>query len=151
MRPANGGCTAGPRYPAIVQSEGHQRDRRWQIDRRDPTPGRQVEHRNQAELWWRARWQCTCKPCRTRRWNREIEERRILVPHGGIIPRTQWDELLLINGERLLIDFIDISDNGVRFRIQQEADILTLPKHRVRSLTSRMGDVIYPKPIHLKR
>ncbi len=83
--------------------------------------------------------------------SREIEERRILVPHGGIIPRTQWDELLLINGERLLIDFIDISDNGVRFRIQQEADILTLPKHRVRSLTSRMGDVIYPKPIHLKR
>ena len=82
---------------------------------------------------------------------REIKERRILVPHGGIIPRTEWDELILINGERLLIDFIDLSDNGLQFRMQEENDILTLPIHRVRSLTSRMGDVIYPQPIHLKR
>jgi len=82
---------------------------------------------------------------------REIKERRILVPHGGIIPRTEWDELILVNGERLLIDFVDLSDNGLQFRMKQENDILTLPIHRVRSLTSRMGDVIYPKPIHLKR
>jgi hypothetical protein len=82
---------------------------------------------------------------------REIKERRILVPHGGIIPRTEWDELILVNGERLLIDFVDLSDNGLQFRMKQENDILTLPIHRVRSLTTRMGDVIYPKPIHLKR
>ena len=83
--------------------------------------------------------------------SREIKERRILIPHGGIIPRTEWDELILVNGERLLIDFVDVSDNGVQFRMDQEKDLLTLPLHRVRSLTSRMGDVIYPKPIHLKR
>ena len=82
---------------------------------------------------------------------REIKERRILIPHGGIIPRTEWDELILVSGERLLIDFVDLSDNGLQFRMKQENDILTLPIHRVRSLTSRMGDVIYPKPIHLKR
>ena len=82
---------------------------------------------------------------------REIRERRILVPHGGIIPRTEWDELILVNGDRLLIDFIDLSENGLKFRMDQENDILTLPIHRVRTLTSRMGDVIYPKPIHLKR
>jgi len=82
---------------------------------------------------------------------REIKERRILVPHGGIIPRTEWDELILVNGERLLIDFVDLSDNGLQFRMEQENDILTLPIHRVRTLTSRMGDVIYPRPIHLKR
>ena len=81
---------------------------------------------------------------------REIKERRILVPHGGIIPRTEWDELIMVNGERLLVDFIDVSENGIQFRMEQENDILTLPFHRVRSLTSRMGDVIYPKPIHLK-
>ena len=81
---------------------------------------------------------------------REIKERRILVPHGGIIPRTVWDELILVNGERLLVDFIDVSENGIQFRMEQENDILTIPLHRVRSLTSRMGDVIYPKPIHLK-
>ena len=82
---------------------------------------------------------------------REIKERRILVPHGGIIPRTEWDELILVNGDRLLIDFVDLSENGLKFRVDQENDILTLPIHRVRTLTSRMGDVIYPKPIHLKR
>ena len=82
---------------------------------------------------------------------REIKERRILVPHGGIIPRTEWDELILVNGERLLIDFVDLSDNGLQFRMEKENDVLTLPIHRVRTLTSRMGDVIYPKPIHLKR
>ena len=82
---------------------------------------------------------------------REIKERRILVPHGGIIPRTEWDELILVNGERLFIDFVDLSDNGLQFRMEQENDVLTLPIHRVRTLTSRMGDVIYPKPIHLKR
>ena len=82
---------------------------------------------------------------------REIKERRILVPHGGIIPRTEWDELILVNGERLLIDFVDLSENGLQFRMEQENDILTLPIHRVRTLTSRMGDVIYPRPIHLKR
>ena len=58
--------------------------------------------------------------------------------------------VILVTGERLLIDFVDVSDNGVQFRMDQEKDILTLPLHRVRSLTSRMGDVIYPKPIHLK-
>ncbi len=58
---------------------------------------------------------------------------------------------ILVTGEKLLIDFVDVSDNGVQFRMDQEKDILTLPLHRVRSLTSRMGDVIYPKPIHLKR
>jgi hypothetical protein len=81
---------------------------------------------------------------------REIKERRILVPHGGIIPRTQFDELVLVNGERLFVDFIEITSNGLKFRMEQENDLLTLPIHRVRTLTSRMGDVIYPKPIHLE-
>ena len=58
---------------------------------------------------------------------------------------------ILCNMKRLLLDFVDLSENGLKFRMDQENDILTLPIHRVRTLTSRMGDVIYPKPIHLKR
>ena len=80
---------------------------------------------------------------------KEIKERRILVPHGGIIPKTQFDELILVNGDRLFVDFVEISTNGLKFRMEKEEDVLTLPIHRVRTLTSRMGDVIYPKPIHL--
>jgi len=80
---------------------------------------------------------------------KEIKERRIIMPYASIIPRTEYDELILVNGERILVDFIDISDNGIKFRMDQENDLLTMPIHRVRTLRSRMGDVIYPKPMHL--
>ena len=80
---------------------------------------------------------------------REIKERRILVQNNSIIPRTTLDELILVNGEKLFVDYVDVSENGIKFRMEKENDILTLPLHRVRSLTSRMGDVIYPRPIHL--
>ena len=78
---------------------------------------------------------------------KEIEENRILIPHGGVIPKTFWDELIIVNGDRLMIDFIELTESGVQFRLESEEDILTIPIHRVRSLTSRKGDVIYPKPI----
>jgi hypothetical protein len=80
---------------------------------------------------------------------KEIKERRIIMPYASIIPRTEYDELILVNGDRILVDFIDISDNGIKFRMDQENDLLTMPIHRVRTLRSRMGDVIYPKPMHL--
>ena len=80
---------------------------------------------------------------------KEIKERRIIMPYASIIPRTEYDELILVNGDRILVDFIDISDNGIKFRMDQEDDLLTMPIHRVRTLRSRMGDVIYPKPMHL--
>ena len=79
---------------------------------------------------------------------REIKERRILVKNTSILPKTILDELILVNGEQIFVDFVNVSENGIKFRMQDEKDILTLPLHRVRSLTSRMGDVIYPKPIN---
>tara|TARA_Y100001934_G_C12283645_1_gene741223 strand:- start:122 stop:1126 length:1005 start_codon:yes stop_codon:yes gene_type:complete len=83
--------------------------------------------------------------------SREIKERRVILNNNSIFPRTEWDELILVNGERLYIDFVDVTNDGIQFRMKKENDILTLPFHRVRSLTSRMGDVIYPKQIHLNR
>ena len=82
---------------------------------------------------------------------KEIRESRVLVPHGGFIPKTEWDILLLVTGEQLLVDYFNVSDNGIQFRMEDEDELLTLPLHRVRTLTSRMGDVIYPKPIKYKR
>lgn len=81
---------------------------------------------------------------------REIKNSRIIVRHAGIIPKTVLDQLILSNGESMNVDFVELTHNGIRFRMDSENDILTIPIHRVRSLTSRMGDVIYPKPIHLK-
>ena len=82
---------------------------------------------------------------------REIKEKRIIIPQNSIIPRTEWDELVLTSGEKLQIDYINLSENGIQFRMEKENDILTLPYHRVRSLTSRMGDVIYPRAFHLNK
>ena len=81
---------------------------------------------------------------------REIKESRIIVPHGAFIPRTTWDELIMVTGDRLMVDFVNMTDNGIKFRMENERDILTVPFHRVRTLTSRVGDVIYPKAIHIK-
>ena len=78
---------------------------------------------------------------------REIRERRVLVSHDGMIPRTLLDEMILVSGDRLLVDYITMNQNGIQFRMEGENELLTISNNRVRSLTSRMGDVIYPKPI----
>jgi len=78
---------------------------------------------------------------------KEIYEKRIIVPHGGgLIPKTFWDELILSNGDQLMIDFVSLNENGIRFRLKGEGELLTIPITRVKTLTSRLGDVIYPKP-----
>ncbi len=80
----------------------------------------------------------------------EIREGRVIVPYGGIIPITTEDHLIMRNGDQLFVDFIKLTDSGIQFRLKSEKELLTIPLHRVRSLTSRMGDVIYPKHIHQK-
>ncbi len=79
---------------------------------------------------------------------REITTNRVIAPFGKtIIPKTPMDLLLMRNGDQLMVDFINVDENGIQFRMEGESDILTIPLHRVRTLTSRMGDVIYPNPI----
>ena len=80
----------------------------------------------------------------------EIREGRVIVPYGGIIPITTEDHLIMRNGDQLFVDFVNLTDSGIQFRLKSEEELLTMPFHRVRSLTSRMGDVIYPKHIHQK-
>jgi uncharacterized protein YkuJ len=81
---------------------------------------------------------------------KEIKASRIIVPFAGIIPKTIFDELITVKGDRIMIDFVDLTDSGIKFRMDGEMDVMTIPFYRVRTLTSRMGDVIYPKPIHIK-
>ena len=44
-----------------------------------------------------------------------------------------------------MIDFVNMNENGIRFRLKGEGELLTIPITRVKTLTSRSGDVIYPK------
>jgi len=76
---------------------------------------------------------------------KEIRQKRSILPYGGIVPKTIWDQLILNNGDRLMIDFVNMNENGIRFRLKGEGELLTIPITRVKTLTSRSGDVIYPK------
>lgn len=78
---------------------------------------------------------------------KEIKEKKIIVPYGGIIPRTEFDEIIFKSGQRMEVDFISLEDNGIQFKLSKSGDLLTVPKVRVESLTSRNGTVIYPEPI----
>ena len=68
----------------------------------------------------------------------------------GVVSDEDISALLSFFSSARSVDFVDMTDNGIKFRMESERDILTVPFHRVRSLTSRVGDVIYPKPIHIK-
>ncbi len=81
----------------------------------------------------------------------EIKEGRVIIPHGGILPVMTNDHLIMRNGDQLFVDFVNLTDSGIQFRIKSAADLLTIPLHRVRSLTSRMGELIYPKHIRQKQ
>ena len=80
----------------------------------------------------------------------EIKEGRVIVPHEAIIPVMMQDHLIMRNGDQLFVDFVNMTESGIQFRIKSEQELLTIPLHKVQSLTSRMGDVIYPKHIHQK-
>jgi hypothetical protein len=45
------------------------------------------------------------------------------------------------------VEFISLEEGGIQFKLSEAGDLLTVPKHRVESLTSRNGTVIYPEPI----
>ena len=50
---------------------------------------------------------------------------------------------MLKSGQHLDIDYVGSNKNGIQFNLIDNQGLLTIPFNRVRSLTSRMGDVIY--------
>jgi hypothetical protein len=77
---------------------------------------------------------------------KEIRTRRVVAPIPAVIPKMEWDRLELKSGELYLIEFITIDEHGIRFRMPDDEEVLTIPLSRVRSLTSRWGDRLYPQP-----
>ena len=82
---------------------------------------------------------------------KEIKEKRIITRKDPIIPYTEKDQLLLKTGQALEIDYVGTSQNGIQFRLRDSDGLLTIPFDNVRSLTSRMGDVIYPEAIEYRK
>ena len=82
---------------------------------------------------------------------KEIEGRRTISSSNPIIPHTNFDQLVLKTGQSLDIDFVGTNQNGIQFRLNDNDGLLTVPFSNVRSLTSRMGDVIYPEAIEFRK
>ena len=82
---------------------------------------------------------------------KEIKEKRIIASKNPIIPYTTFDQLVLKSGQSLEVDFIGTNQNGIQFRLSNNDGLLTVPFNNVRSLTSRMGDVIYPEAIEFRK
>ena len=82
---------------------------------------------------------------------KEIEDKRIISSNNPIIPHTNFDQLVLKTGHSLDIDFVGTNQNGIQFRLNDNDGLLTVPFSNVRSLTSRMGDVIYPEAIEFRK
>ena len=82
---------------------------------------------------------------------KEIEEKRIITSNNPIIARTENDQLILKSGQAYQIDYVGTNQNGIQFRLKDSDGLLTIPFDNVRSLTSRMGDVIYPEAIEYRK
>ena len=82
---------------------------------------------------------------------KEIKEKRIITSKNPIIPHTENDQLVLKTGQALEVDYVGTNQNGIQFRLNDSEGLLTIPFDNVRSLTSRMGDVIYPEAIEYRK
>ena len=82
---------------------------------------------------------------------KEIEEKRIITSKNPIIPHMENDQLILKTGQAYEIDYVGANQNGIQFRLKESDGLLTIPFDNVRSLTSRMGDVIYPEAIEYRK
>ena len=82
---------------------------------------------------------------------KEIKEKRIITSNNPIIPHSIFDQLVLKSGQSLEVDFVGTNQNGIQFRLTNKDGLLTVPFNNVRSLTSRMGDVIYPEAIEFRK
>ncbi len=49
------------------------------------------------------------------------------------------------------MDYVGNNQNGIQFSLKDSDGLLTIPFDNVRSLTSRMGDVIYPEAIEYRK
>ena len=82
---------------------------------------------------------------------KEIEEKRTITSKNPIIPHMENDQLILKTGQAFEIDYVGANQNGIQFRLKESDGLLTIPFDNVRSLTSRMGDVIYPEAIEYRK
>ena len=74
---------------------------------------------------------------------KELTARRVISTIPEIIPKLEWDLLMLRSGELFEIDYLGDNEHGFIVRMKDEKHILTIPKNTVESIKSKWGDVIF--------
>ena len=74
----------------------------------------------------------------------DIRSRDIKIPFDVFIPKTDYDLMILTNNDSLMVEIIELGQQKVTFKIIGESDQLTMPKIRVKSITSKYGERILP-------
>lgn len=74
----------------------------------------------------------------------DIRSRDIKVPFDVFIPKTDYDLMILTNNDSLMVEVIELGQQRITFKIVGESDQLTIPKFRVKSITSKYGERIFP-------
>ncbi|MAD51100.1 MAG: hypothetical protein QF842_05735 [Candidatus Marinimicrobia bacterium] len=74
----------------------------------------------------------------------DIREKDLTIPFDVFIPKTNYDLMVLTNGDSLMIHLVEIGKQRVKFIIVGEKEELTMPKFRVKTITSKYGERIYP-------
>ena len=74
----------------------------------------------------------------------DIRSRDIKIPFNVFIPKTDYDLMILTNNDSLMVEIIELGQQKVTFKIIGESDQLTMPKIRVKSITSKYGERIFP-------
>ena len=74
----------------------------------------------------------------------DIESKNLRIPFNVFIPKTDYDLMILSNGDSLMIESIQLRQQHVIFNIAGEKPQLTMPKARVKTIISKYGELIYP-------
>ncbi len=74
----------------------------------------------------------------------DIREKDLSIPFDVFIPKTDYDLMVLTNGDSLVIHLVELGDQRVKFILVGEKGELTMPKFRVKSITSKYGERLYP-------
>ena len=74
----------------------------------------------------------------------DIRSKDLKIPFDVFIPKTDYDLMVLTNGDSLMVHLKDIGQQNVKFSLANERGQLTMPTTRIKAIISKYGEPIFP-------
>ena len=74
----------------------------------------------------------------------DIRSKDLKIPFDVFIPKTNYDLMVLTNGDSLMVHLKDIGQQNVKFSLANERGQLTMPTTRIKAIISKYGEPIFP-------